>query len=228
MEENSEKRALELSQLLTELGPTFIKVGQSLSIRTDILSPAYVRGLKTLQDQVTPFSTKEAREILEEELGVPVEELFSKFSSEPVAAASLGQVYRATLKNSSQEVAVKIQRPNIMEQIALDMHLLREFAPWAKRTFNLNTDTIGTVDVWGKGFVDELNYLAEAENGEYFTASIQTTPPAGVVFSPPIIEECTTDRILTTQWVEGGTYAHITYHYHYFFLSFYNTLTLYH
>ncbi len=203
---------MELSQLLTELGPTFIKVGQSLSIRTDILSPAYVRGLKTLQDQVAPFSTKEAREILEEELGVPLDTVFSKFSSEPVAAASLGQVYRATLLQSSStntntEVAVKIQRPNIMEQIALDMHLLREFAPWAKRTFNLNTDTVGTVDVWGKGFVDELNYLAEAENGEYFTASIQTTPLAGVVFSPPIIEECTTGRVLTTEWVEGGTYT---------------------
>ena len=88
-------------------------------------------------------------------------------------------------------------------QIALDMHLLREFAPWAKRTFNLNTDTAGTVDVWGAGFVDELDYISEARNGEYFEESIQTTPLAGVVFSPPVIEEFTTGKVLTTEWVIG-------------------------
>jgi len=203
LKDNSDQRALELAELLTDLGPTFIKVGQSLSIRSDILSPAYVRGLKSLQDQVAAFPTNEAKEILEDELGVPVEEIFSEFSSEPVAAASLGQVYKAKLRSNGKEVAIKIQRPDIMTQIALDMHLLREFAPWAKNTFNLNTDTAGTVDVWGKGFVDELDYLAEAENGEYFTASVQDTPLSGVVFSPPVVEECTTGRVLTTEWVDG-------------------------
>jgi predicted unusual protein kinase regulating ubiquinone biosynthesis (AarF/ABC1/UbiB family) len=203
LKEKSEQRALELAELLTDLGPTFIKVGQSLSIRTDILSPAYVRGLKSLQDQVAAFPTIKAKEILEDELGVPVEEVFSEFSNEPVAAASLGQVYKAKLKSNGKDVAVKIQRPDIMTQIALDMHLLREFAPWAKNTFNLNTDTTGTVDAWGRGFVDELDYIAEAENGEYFTTSIQSTPLSGVVFSPPIVEECTTGRVLTTEWVIG-------------------------
>ena len=79
LNKNSDIRALELTELLTQLGPSFIKVGQSLSIRTDLLSPAYVRGLKTLEDQVPPFDTNEARRMIEEELGKPVDAIFSEF-----------------------------------------------------------------------------------------------------------------------------------------------------
>jgi len=203
IDENADQRAIELSTLLTELGPSFIKIGQSLSIRTDLLSPAYVRGLKTLQDQVPPFPTSEAKQIIEDELGRPIDSIFSEFSAEPIAAASLGQVFRAKLREDGREVAIKVQRPNIMDQIALDMHLIREIAPVLKRTFNLNTDLVGTVDAWGLGFVDELDYISEARNAEEFTASIQSTPLAGVVFSPPVIEECTTGKVLTTEWVVG-------------------------
>jgi predicted unusual protein kinase regulating ubiquinone biosynthesis (AarF/ABC1/UbiB family) len=180
-----------------------VKIGQSLSIRTDLLSPAYVRGLTSLQDQVPAFPTSIAREIIEKELGRPVDSIFSEFSPQPVAAASLGQVFKAKLKSDGREVAVKVQRPDIMNQIALDMHFLREIAPIAKRTFNLNSDTVGTVDAWGLGFVDELDYIAEAENAEFFTESIKKTPLSGVVFAPPVIEECTTGRVLTTEWVVG-------------------------
>lgn len=203
LNENAEQRAMELATLLTELGPSFIKIGQSLSIRTDLLSPAYVRGLKSLQDQVPPFPTAEAKQIIEDELGRPIDSVFSEFSAEPVAAASLGQVFRAKLREDGREVAVKVQRPNIMDQIALDMHLIREIAPVLKRTFNLNTDLVGTVDAWGLGFVDELDYISEARNAEEFTASIQSTSLAGVVYSPPVIEECTTGKVLTTEWVIG-------------------------
>lgn len=201
-EKNEDKRSLELAVLLTELGPTFIKIGQSLSIRTDLLSPAYVRGLTSLQDQVPPFSTEISRQIIEEELGRPVDDIFSEFTG-PVAAASLGQVFRARLRDSGKEVAVKVQRPNIMNQIALDMHLLREFAPIAKRYGNLNSDLVGTVDAWGTGFVDELDYIAEAENAEFFSESILKTPLKGVVFAPPIIEDCTTSKVLTSEWIIG-------------------------
>lgn len=211
---NSDARAMELSVLLTKLGPSFIKVGQSLSIRTDLLSPAYVRGLKSLQDQCPPFSTEEARNIIESELGSRIEEIFVKFPNEPIAAASLGQVYKATISGSGdnndgsgsgleRDVAVKVQRPNIMNQIALDMHLIREVAPVIKRTFNLNTDFVGIVDTWGAGFVDELDYIEEAINAKSFTESIQQTPLSGVVFAPPVVDELTTRKVLTTEWVVG-------------------------
>ena len=178
-------------------------VGQSLSIRTDILSPAYARGLASLQDQVPAFDTKTANQILEEEWGQSVDSVLSNISSEPVAAASLGQVYKATLRKDGTEVAIKVQRPNIMDQIALDMHLLREFAPVAKRTFSLQTDTVGTVDAWGKGFVDELDYIKEAENGKLFMERIQDTPLKDVVFSPKVVDELTTGKVLVTEWIDG-------------------------
>ena len=217
LQTNAEKRAEELSVLLTRLGPSFIKIGQSLSIRTDLLSPAYVRGLKSLQDQVPPFSTAEAKEIIESELGSPIDELFVNFPREPIAAASLGQVYRATIRggrrgdeierggggSEKKEVAVKVQRPNIMNQIALDMHLIREAAPFIKRTFNLNTDFVGVVDTWGIGFVDELDYIEEAINAKSFMEGIKSTPLSGVVFSPPVVDELTTRKVLTTEWVVG-------------------------
>ena len=200
--EKEQQRGMELAQLLTELGPTFIKVGQSLSIRTDLLSPGYVRGLQSLQDNVPAFDTVKAKEILEEEWGQSVTSVLSKIGDKPVAAASLGQVYKATMKDG-REVAVKVQRPNIMNQIALDMHLLREFAPIAKRTFNLNTDTVGTVDAWGSGFVDELDYMQEAENGKYFMSRIQETPLKDVVLAPEVVDELTTPKVLVTAWIDG-------------------------
>lgn len=165
-----------------------------------------MRGLKSLQDQVPPFSTAEAREIIENELGSPIDSVFVNFPKEPIAAASLGQVYRTTVKNedgSTREVAVKVQRPNIMNQIALDMHLIREVAPFLKRTFNLNTDFVGVVDTWGLGFVDELDYIEEAINAKSFMGGIASTPLAGVVFSPPVLDELTTRKVLTTEWVVG-------------------------
>lgn len=204
LEENSDERALALATLLSELGPSFIKIGQSLSIRTDLLSPSYVRGLQSLQDQVPPFDSAIAREILQEEWGVAsINDVVSEMTLEPVASASLGQVYKATLKSTGQEVAIKVQRPQIMSQIALDMHLLREVAPVVKRIFNLNTDLVGTVDAWGKGFVDELDYLSEARNAETFMESIQTTPLATVVFAPRAVDEYSTGKVLMTEWVDG-------------------------
>jgi len=187
---------------LTELGPTFIKIGQSLSIRTDILSPAYIRGLASLQDKVPAFDSNKAKQILEEEWGRPVNSVLNKISDEPVAAASLGQVYKATMKDGT-EVAIKVQRPNISDQIALDMHLLREFAPFAKRTFNLQTDTAGTVDAWGSGFVDELDYIQEAENGKYFMKKIQETSLKDVVIAPTVVDDLSTRTVLVTEWIDG-------------------------
>ena len=203
-EEQKEKRGTELAELLCTLGSTFIKVGQSLSIRTDLLSPAYIRGLQTLQDQVPPFDSERAFQMMEEEWGRPIDQIVSDISPEPVASASLGQVYKATLRDSGVEVAIKVQRPDIMNDIALDMYLLREFiAPAAKKFGNLNSDTVGTVDAWGLGFVDELDYVAEARNAKFFTEKIADTPLKDVVFCPAVVDDYSTIKVLVTEWVDG-------------------------
>jgi predicted unusual protein kinase regulating ubiquinone biosynthesis (AarF/ABC1/UbiB family) len=195
---------VELSNLLTTLGPSFIKIGQSLSIRTDLLSPAYVRGLKTLQDQCPPFDSTIAKAIMEKEWGgAPIMSILSEITQEPIAAASLGQVYKARVKATGQQIAIKVLRPNIEGQIALDMHILRELAPIAKSVFNLNTDIVGIVDTWGAGFVDELDYVSEAKNAQKFMEGIQKTELKDVVFAPPVVEELSTGKVLTTEWVDG-------------------------
>jgi ABC1 atypical kinase-like domain len=202
--DNEMQRGRELAALLTRLGPTFIKVGQSLSIRTDLLRPAYIRGLETLQDQVPAFDTATAKRILEAEWGKPVSEILSgDLPSQPVAAASLGQVYKARLRETNEEVAIKVQRPNIMEQIALDMYLIRDIGAILKNVLKLNTDTTGTVDAWGTGFVDELDYIQEAANGEQFSEQILETPLRDVVFAPTVLNDYSTRSVLVTAWVNG-------------------------
>ena len=224
-QEEEEEQGRQLAQLLCRLGSTYIKVGQSLSIRTDLLSPPYIRGLQTLQDQVPPFDSQQAFDMIEEEWGASLDTVVTDITPLPIASASLGQVYKATLlrkpqqqtydnnnnnddtDNSfelQQEVAIKIQRPNIMETIALDMYLLREYvAPAVKKIGNLNSDTIGTVDAWGLGFVDELDYIREAKNSEFFSEKIAATPLQNVVFAPKVISEYSTNKVLVTEWVDG-------------------------
>ena len=201
-----EQRAKDITQLLTKLGPTFIKVGQSLSIRTDLLRPAYLKELTKLQDQVPPFSSTEAVQIIEEELGASIDEIFSSGISKNekvVAAASLGQVYRARLAKDNREVAVKVQRPQILDRVAIDMHILRSAAPLLKAVGGLQSDLVGLVDDWGTGFVNELDYRMEAENAQIFMRSISKSPLAGVVFAPPVVGEFSTGRVLVTEWVQG-------------------------
>ncbi|GKY92921.1 hypothetical protein MPSEU_000261100 [Mayamaea pseudoterrestris] len=205
LEVNEQTRAYQLADLLTKLGPSFIKVGQSLSIRTDLLSPAYLKGLATLQDQVPAFDTETAKSILlrEWKLSSLDEILQSPLTSTPIAAASLGQVYKATLKNSNKSVAIKVQRPHILEQIALDMHLVREAAPVLKRVLRLNTDVVAAVDVWGTGFIDELDYEQEATNAETFNRDVANTSLANVVFAPQTVKEYSTRKVLVTEWIDG-------------------------
>eukprot|EP00960_Hanusia_phi_P018427 543167-Hanusia_phi.AAC.5 len=171
--ENEGRRADQATTILTELGPTFIKIGQSLSIRSDLLSPEYLRALTQLQDKVPEFSTETAMETVRQELGKDVSSIFQGFDR-PIAAASLGQVYKTKLKDG-REVAVKVQRPNILERIALDMHLIRESAPLLKQ-LGAPGDIEGLVDDWGYGFVNELDYRKEGKNAEAFVASISKTP----------------------------------------------------
>merc|ERR1719359_978212 len=158
LEPNARVRAEQLVTALTAMGPTYIKVGQVLSIRADLLPPAYITALTGLQDRVPAFSTDLAQEIMAEEWQVRgdggVDDLFMPLSPTPVAAASLGQVYRGVLRDGEQEVAIKVQRPEMAATIALDLLLIRAAASALKTLRNLNTDLVGLVDDWGRGFVN--------------------------------------------------------------------------
>ena len=135
------RRSDELLDVVTRLGTTSIKVGQALSIRSDLVPAAYVAGLTQLQDSVAPFPAAEGRRIIEDELGISVDETFSFFSTEPVASASIGQVYRARLRSTGEEVALKVQRPKVLREVALDVYLLRRPASCGSDDFR---------EIWGR------------------------------------------------------------------------------
>jgi aarF domain-containing kinase len=126
------QRAAELRDIITSLGPFFIKIGQALSIRPDVLSPRSMVELQKLCDKVPSYDSKIAFATIEKELGKTIDELFSEITPEPVAAASLGQVYKATLRATGEIVAVKVQRPSVLETVSLDLYLAREAGLFAR------------------------------------------------------------------------------------------------
>lgn len=126
--------------IFLELGPAFVKIAQAVSSRSDVIPPAYLEELSLLQDRIAPFSTEIAFDTIEKELELPLDVLFSEISPEPVAAASLGQVYQARLYTSGKLVAVKVQRPGVQAAISLDIFILRFLAGLLKRAAKLNTD----------------------------------------------------------------------------------------
>lgn len=196
------RRSDELLDVVTRLGTTSIKVGQALSIRSDLVPAAYVAGLTQLQDSVAPFPAAEGRRIIEDELGISVDETFSFFSTEPVASASIGQVYRARLRSTGEEVALKVQRPKVLREVALDVYLLRRLAPtWAKMTES-NTDLVSLVDAWGAGFIDELDYEKEAAATAAFSEAMAARG-LNSVFAPEVVQDLSSKHVLTTKWVDG-------------------------
>ena len=203
LDEHAPRRAAELTDVLTVLGPTFIKLGQSASIRSDLLPPAYLAGLARLQDKVPAFEFEAARDAIERELKMPVAQAFrGGLPRETVAAASLGQVYKAVAADGTA-VAVKVQRPDMEETIALDMHLIRDYAAPLASLVGLPGELVETADEWGRGFVAELDYSEEARNAERFTAEVNGTELGESVFAPRVVGALSSRRILTTEWVEG-------------------------
>ena len=200
-EQNKYKRAAQLRELLTHLGPTFIKVGQALSTRPDLVRKDFLEELTKLQDQLPPFSNKVAMATLEQELGLTPEEIYSFISPEPVAAASLGQVYRARLF-SGEEVAVKIQRPNLIPILTCDLYLMRWTSTWLGRflPLNLGHDLTMIVDEFGIKLFEEIDYLNESRNAELFAANFQNDP---LVKVPGIYWRYTSAKVLTLEWING-------------------------
>ncbi|KAL4284628.1 hypothetical protein GQ457_16G019880 [Hibiscus cannabinus] len=193
-------RAAELRKILVELGPAYIKIAQAVSSRPDLIPPSYLDELSLLQDRISAFSTEVALDTIEKELGLRIDELFSEISPEPVAAASLGQVYQARLRRSGQVVAVKVQRPGVQAAISLDILILRFLAGVVKKVGKFNTDLQAVVDEWASSLFREMDYKKEADNGLKFRRLY-----GGIkdVFVPNIYMEHTTRRVLVMEWVEG-------------------------
>jgi len=208
-ERNVDKRANDLLELIQKIGPTAIKVGQALSVRSDLISEAYANKLSELQDNVPPFPSDQAEKLLKEELGNNFRLLKKIDLKSPVASASIGQVYRgfAEIKNGDQvemkEVAVKVQRPNGLAEIALDLFIVREFAPYYQKITGTASDLQGLASEWGRGFIAELTYIGEAENTKRFNAEMKKKGLDAVV-APTVIDELSSNRVLTTEWVQGN------------------------
>ncbi|WP_414582410.1 ABC1 kinase family protein [Scytonema sp. PCC 10023] len=200
-EQNKFKRAIQLRQLLTRLGPTFIKVGQALSTRPDLVRKDYLDELVKLQDQLPPFDNALAYKIIESELERSIDEIFSELSPSPVAAASLGQVYRGRLI-SGEEVAVKVQRPNLRPSLTLDLYLLRWAAGWLGPwlPLNLGHDLTMIVDEFGTKLFEEIDYINEARNAEKFANNFRDDLQVKV---PGIYWRYTNTHVLTLEWING-------------------------
>ncbi|MBF2063199.1 MAG: AarF/ABC1/UbiB kinase family protein [Calothrix sp. C42_A2020_038] len=201
VEQNRSKRAIQLRDMLTKLGPTFIKVGQALSTRPDLIRKDFLEELVKLQDQLPPFDSDLAYRIIEAQLSSPISEVYSELSPRPVAAASLGQVYRGRLV-TGEEVAVKVQRPNLRPTLTLDLYLMRWAATWLSPwlPLNLGHDLTLIVDEFGTKLFEEIDYLNEARNAEKFALNFRDEPTVKV---PKIYWRHTTNRVLTLEWING-------------------------
>ncbi|HKS78953.1 MAG TPA: AarF/ABC1/UbiB kinase family protein [Gaiellaceae bacterium] len=194
-------RGQHLREVLDELGPTFVKFGQLLSTRPDVVPPDIVIELRALQDDVRPFPFEQAEQVIEEELGNTLERLFLDFEPTPVAAASIGQVHRATLPNG-RHVAVKIQRPGAPRQIEADLGLLYQAARLVReRVRALDfVDTRQVVDEFARSIRKELDYRQEGRNAQNFRRHFAGDPHVRV---PRVYWQYTRPRVLTLEWIDG-------------------------
>ncbi len=193
---------------LQDLGPTFIKAGQMMSVRPDVLPQATLDELTKLQDSVIPFDTKVAVEQIERELGGPLGQFFTSISEEPVAAASLAQVYLATLNDGKDtKVAVKVQRPSVLGTVSKDLYVLRRaaevfqglvqrFAPQQR------TNYVALLNEWAIGFYTELDFTNEGKNQQRLRDLLLNKQVKGIIV-PKVYEELCTRRILVSEWMEG-------------------------
>lgn len=200
-EKNKYRRAKQLRELLTKLGPTYIKVGQALSTRPDLVRKDFLEELTKLQDQLPPFDSALAFQIIEQELQRPIKELYREISPQPVAAASLGQVYRAVL-HSGEEVAVKVQRPNLEPILTLDLYIMRWGVTKIKSflPLNLGHDLTLIIDEFGTKLFEEIDYLNEGQNAEKFALNFQNETSVKV---PKIYWDYSSYCVLTLEWING-------------------------
>ena len=197
----SNARPLHLRLALEELGTTFIKLGQLLSTRADLMPPQYLVELRKLQDSAPPVPFAEIQQAIVTELGQPIENLFAEFDSTPLAAASIGQAHAATLRDGT-EVVVKVRRPGVVEQVNEDLEILKELAATAIRhsNFAAQYDLIGLVEEFSQTLRAELDYIREGHSAERFAANFATDPHIHI---PRVFWEATTSRVLTLERIRG-------------------------
>ncbi|HET9242509.1 MAG TPA: AarF/UbiB family protein [Gaiella sp.] len=194
-------RGRRLREMLDELGPTFVKFGQLLSTRPDVVPPDMIIELRKLQDDVSPFPMSDVERVVEQELGISVERAFLDFDEKPIAAASIGQVHRATLPTGA-DVVVKVQRPTAPRQIESDLRLMASAARVVReRVRQLDfVDAGELVDEFGRSIKQELDYQQEARNAEAFRRNFAGNAHVAV---PRVWWRYTTSRLLTLERLEG-------------------------
>ena len=198
----SSKYARQLRLALSELGPTFIKMGQALSARSDLLPPEYIDELSRLLDNVPPCPFENVRNVLENELGEPLDRIFESFDPQPIASASIGQVYAARLRDDGQEVVVKVIRPGVEEGIQQDLEILMDMVDWVSSNTELGKlyDLRMLAEEFSATLLSELDYFREAQNvhlfREYFADDAR-------IYVPKVYWELCTSRVLTLERVSG-------------------------
>ncbi|MBW4648873.1 MAG: AarF/ABC1/UbiB kinase family protein [Kastovskya adunca ATA6-11-RM4] len=198
--QNRRRRAIQLRELLTNLGPAYIKVGQALSTRPDLVPSAYLEELALLQDQLPPFPNELAYQFIEEELGDRPDRIYAELTPQPVAAASLGQVYKGKLK-TGETVAVKVQRPGLAGRIALDIYILRRLSQWTQNNLKqVRSDLVAIMDEFGSRIFEEMDYQHEGQNAERFAELYGHLQDVHV---PRIYWDYSGRRVLTMEWVAG-------------------------
>lgn len=194
------KRARQLIKILTKLGPAYIKIGQALSTRPDVVPPNYLEELTTLQDKIPSFPNEVAFRFIEEELGKRPEEIYAELSPKPIAAASLGQVYKGKLY-TGETVAVKVQRPDLNRRITLDIFIMRAIAGWLQdHVKQIRSNLRAIIDELAERIFEETNYNQEGRNADKFQKLYGYIEE---IYVPKIYWEYTGKRVLTMEWIEG-------------------------
>jgi len=198
-------RGRRLREMLDELGPTFVKFGQLLSTRPDVMPPDIIAELRSLQDDVAPIPFADVRRVIEEEMDLTLEQAFLTFDETPIAAASIGQVHRATLP-TGDEVVVKVQRPDAPRQVESDLQLMRSAARVVRERVRALDfiDSEALVEEFGRSIRQELDYQHEARNAETFRRNFGDSTEVAV---PKVIWRYSSARVLTLEFLEGTQFA---------------------
>src|SRR5690348_1195263 len=197
----SAEKAAAFRKRLVELGPAYVKLGQVLSTRPDLLPEPYIRELEKLQDDVGPIPCEEAAEIIESELGARISKLFDTVDTEPLATASLGQAHAATMRGG-REVVVKVQRPHIRASLADDLAFFHDVAEFLADHTSVGSriDVLGVIQQLERALTEELDYRIEARNAAAFRRSLAEFPR---IIVPKVVEAYSREKVLTTERVHG-------------------------